>query len=76
METLVEKYWKGGVVKQKRPLLLKGVGVFFAGGDDWNRTNDTRIFSTLLYRLSYITSTFCDRSGDVSLPLWLKSMQR
>ena len=28
-------------------------------GDDWNRTNDTRIFSPLLYQLSYITSSCC-----------------
>ncbi len=27
----------------------------FAGGDGRNRTADTRIFSPLLYRLSYIT---------------------
>ena len=26
---------------------------FSNGGSDWNRTNDTRIFSPLLYRLSY-----------------------
>ena len=25
------------------------------GGDEWNRTIDTRIFSPLLYQLSYIT---------------------
>jgi hypothetical protein len=24
-------------------------------GDEWNRTTDTRIFSPLLYQLSYIT---------------------
>ena len=30
------------------------VGELFSnGGSDWNRTNDTRIFSPLLYRLSY-----------------------
>jgi hypothetical protein len=28
------------------------------GGDEWNRTIDTRIFSPLLYQLSYITSSF------------------
>ena len=27
-------------------------------GDEWNRTIDTRIFSPLLYQLSYITSSF------------------
>ncbi len=26
-------------------------------GDEWNRTTDTRIFSPLLYQLSYITGT-------------------
>ena len=25
------------------------------GGDSWNRTSDTRIFSPLLYQLSYVT---------------------
>ena len=25
----------------------------FCGGSNWNRTSDTRIFSPLLYRLSY-----------------------
>jgi hypothetical protein len=29
-----------------------------SSGDEWNRTIDTRIFSPLLYRLSYITSSF------------------
>jgi hypothetical protein len=29
---------------------------FFKGGDGGNRTPDTRIFSPLLYQLSYITS--------------------
>ena len=27
--------------------------IFFRGGIDWNRTSDTRIFSPLLYHLSY-----------------------
>ena len=30
---------------------------FLCGGDEWNRTIDTRIFSPLLYQLSYITVT-------------------
>jgi hypothetical protein len=30
----------------------------FVCGDEWNRTIDTRIFSPLLYRLSYITFRF------------------
>ena len=29
------------------------------GGTDGNRTSDTRIFSPLLYQLSYGTSVFC-----------------
>ena len=29
------------------------------GGQGWNRTTDTRIFSPLLYRLSYLA----DRAG-------------
>ena len=30
----------------------------FFGGTTWNRTRDTRIFSPLLYLLSYGTSIF------------------
>jgi hypothetical protein len=39
----------GGIAK-KKPLKK---GAF--GGASWNRTSDTRIFSPLLYRLSYGT---------------------
>lgn len=37
---------------------LQGFCVFF-GGATWNRTRDTRIFSPLLYQLSYGTVVFC-----------------
>jgi hypothetical protein len=30
----------------------------FWSGDNWNRTNDTRIFSPLLYQLSYVTIAY------------------
>ncbi|GEM_PF-1826561 len=33
------------------------------GGDTWIRTRDTRIFSPMLYRLSYIT--FLNKKGVV-----------
>ena len=29
-----------------------------AGGQEWNRTTDTRIFNPLLYRLSYLAIAF------------------
>lgn len=35
---------------QKNPILLDRVG-----GDKWTRTTDSRIFSPMLYQLSYIT---------------------
>ena len=35
------------------------VTALFCGGSTWNRTRDTRIFSPLLYRLSYGTFVFC-----------------
>ena len=31
---------------------------FKHGGQRWNRTTDTRIFSPLLYRLSYLANIF------------------
>ena len=34
-------------------LRAHGFDYIIFGGSDWNRTNDTRIFSPLLYRLSY-----------------------
>ena len=34
----------------KKPLIL----LIYFGGQRWNRTTDTRIFSPLLYRLSYL----------------------
>ena len=33
----------------------KALNFFKAGGDEWIRTTDSRIFSPMLYQLSYIT---------------------
>jgi hypothetical protein len=41
--------------QQKRQLQLLAVTASVQGGDGRNRTADTRIFSPLLYQLSYIT---------------------
>ena len=32
-------------------------------GNSWNRTSDTRIFSPLLYQLSYITALIARRKS-------------
>ena len=32
------------------------INLYFSCGNEWNRTTGTRIFSPLLYRLSYITN--------------------
>ena len=40
-----------------------GEGSLRGGGDEWNRTIDTRIFSPLLYQLSYITAPFVINVG-------------
>jgi hypothetical protein len=45
--------------KKTSPVSRGGLHV---GGDDWNRTNDTRIFSPLLYQLSYITNVLSFKS--------------
>ena len=34
---------------------LAVAGKAFSGGDEWIRTTDSRIFSPMLYQLSYIT---------------------
>ena len=34
----------------------KALNFFRACGDEWTRTTDSRIFSPMLYQLSYITS--------------------
>jgi hypothetical protein len=49
-------------------------GSFCVGGDDWNRTNDTRIFSPLLYQLSYITNTLCFKSDAKVIVLTLPAI--
>lgn len=36
-----------------------------AGGDKWTRTTDSRIFSPMLYQLSYITVF-----GDANVGIW------
>ena len=46
--------WQGGALPDElRPHIGKPEWVSFAGASDRNRTNDTGIFSPLLYRLSY-----------------------
>ena len=40
---------RGRILKKRERLVL----AFSVCGSGWNRTNDTRIFSPLLYRLSY-----------------------
>ena len=53
--------WQGGALPDElRPHIGKPEWVSFAGASDRNRTNDTGIFSPLLYRLSYrgITGAF------------------
>ena len=40
--------------EQKKPCKTTRL---FSGGASWNRTSDTRIFSPLLYQLSYGTLT-------------------
>ena len=49
-------------LKQKTlQLYAKG----FFGGISWNRTSDTRIFSPLLYQLSYDTGSLSERTPVV-----------
>ena len=56
----------------KKPSLLRE-GPVCGGGDEWNRTIDTRIFSPLLYQLSYITATLV---LNVGTKVDVKGMQR
>ncbi len=35
--------------------IKKALNFFRACGDEWTRTTDSRIFSPMLYQLSYIT---------------------
>ena len=43
-------------LKQKNPIFTGVFGVFL-GGQERDRTADTRIFSPLLYQLSYLAAT-------------------
>ena len=56
----------------KKPSLNRE-GFSRSGGDGRNRTADTRIFSPLLYQLSYITETFM---LNVGAKVDAKDMQR
>ena len=50
----------------------------FEGGTDGNRTSDTRIFSPLLYQLSYGTSVFVAakiRQNSISTRFFLQKMR-
>lgn len=38
-----------------KKVIKKALNCFRAGGDKWTRTIDSRIFSPMLYQLSYIT---------------------
>ena len=43
--------------KEKQKNVLLGFSGFFIGGQERDRTADTRIFSPLLYQLSYLAAT-------------------
>ena len=52
-------YQKRLMVELGKNIILKGIGGSFwsldlIGAQSWNRTNDTGIFSPLLYQLSYL----------------------
>lgn len=50
----------------------KGITTFPIGsGQNWNRTSDTRIFSPLLYRLSYLARL--EKSKIVNMTIFLQS---
>ena len=59
-------WWPGGTLLNKRPLTHWELAAF--GGATRNRTGDTRIFSPLLYQLSY--GTFC---LDREVLFWLSA---
>ena len=44
-----------GIIQIWRKSIKKALNFFKAGGDEWIRTTDSRIFSPMLYQLSYIT---------------------
>gem|GEM_PF-2860678 len=54
---------KESITEKNNPLFLSGL--FFEGGTTRNRTGDTRIFSPLLYQLSYGTFYFWEAAAKV-----------
>ncbi len=62
MNTVEVRYWNkltNKIIKEKltnkKGLTAIAISPCMGCGDEWNRTIDTRIFSPLLYQLSYIT---------------------
>ena len=53
----------------KKPRIYRG----FSGGRSRDRTGDTRIFSPLLYQLSYPTKIFFQLSADEALPVCIQT---
>ncbi len=47
--------WASTITILTREGIKKAPNCFGAGGDEWTRTTDSRIFSPMLYQLSYIT---------------------
>jgi hypothetical protein len=45
--------------------IKKALNFFRAGGDKWTRTTDSRIFSPMLYQLSYITVHYGDANVGI-----------
>jgi hypothetical protein len=52
-------------IHKKKTFSLKKA---FLGGASWNRTSDTRIFSPLLYQLSYGTVELVGKNKNYSIP--------
>lgn len=52
---LMKKIIKTSKDKLKNKGIKKALNFFKACGDEWARTTDSRIFSPMLYQLSYIT---------------------
>ena len=57
-QTLYPAELRAQVIKNKKSTIN-----IINGGSEWNRTTDTRIFSPLLYRLSY-RATYGGFDGD------------
>lgn len=60
--------------KSKIKDIKKALNCFKAGGDEWIRTTDSRIFSPMLYQLSYITLVLSDAKVDIT-SISAKSLQ-